>query len=1565
MNAITSNINTDNFYMSQINSYSEETNLEQSSEFINEAEYSYDKQEITNMKTTDYLTDTSEIIYDLTGKVIENTPEIKSENTVSVFEQSSNIYSTIQNTFSTNTISPKTEENKINESYIIPSSDFIAENEETYKEYSNSILSEIESTTGSEFISDINKDYNDGKHQTIFPNKTSELESTIISSSNSDIEFSQSENSEKVLKASTIESSLQTNSEINNEPFSETSITQSEIKQLTNEESSETIYEKSYSTNKEIESSISSQLLLLNPSSQINSETTQEKLTQEINSQSNIIPSTQTEIVFSSEKIGGSTNSNTFIEQTEKEISTNIINYSEESYSNQLIEEIPESSMISIPDIFTESYSSKFNSYGLTTPTNSEFVQSDTSKEELTSSIHDISQTIISDTDTDTTKENNSENTYSNKFLTESEITNGPFIEKTYSENVETDKSTEEITHDTSEIILSEKMSESILNSTIINTEIKLSEKYIFISDTSHSEITISNTNGESWQESKELITQEISAEESNKKISQEKEAYTNEPSASVFNENSENAIPENNTSSTDYLFSETNIEQTVEELTSKGDTINPISEISQSVNENTEPIHTNEITELITDSNNVTEKINTVDISEGTIEENSFLTDTNKINKETEVTDSVYTDKETKEILSNEKESISSDKEITSIEQTEGINVEVTEESSEEKVTNTFEEISNEEKAINKETDTENTEYLNSDSSKEENIKEEKSYQKTSPINTDTTDLVTEGMEETKEELSNTNISEEQQNTEEKSKSTSSDEYIEENSSNFDIIENSETNQKESDKSNEEKNTNEESENTEENEINESSEINQEINNESKTDKENKKEMTDFFSDEISFSDISDTSKIIPLTNPNETNETIIIDINISKEELNIANILKDIQIGSNYKYFGPNYILFVKPTNSSEFEKSTNINFTDCEKLVRSQYNIEDKEILTMVQLESENTDNDRVLTNQVEYQIYFPNKTYLNTSICSNITIPINYILNSNIQKINYNLVNQYRDMDINVFDINEPFFTDICTPYSSNGNDMILEDRHDYIYQNFSLCDKNCENPEVNLDKNTVTCQCKIKDSITNTEAGTNFQQIDYDKISKTNLDVIKCTNLVFSFKNKDKNAGFILFFIIAAAFLGLIILHIIRGINPVPDFIYKEMRKYDYLKKDDRKFFEEDDPEKRAKFKNYNKKNVATIGNISISNNRNPGSILNSKTSKKKYISNISPNPNKSSNSSERNLMNSNFLFQNKDIEDAKFNPPIRKILKNKNIILAKPKAHVLDVNMNEKDDISVKEEEKIDDKNVDNFGIMKINLKEPKDYFFPRESKLTLRNYNYKEAIKYENRNTWRILYIFLLAKQIIFHTFFENSPLVPFHIKISLFLFMFSFDIAINALFYTNTNISKKYHTSKDLFSFTMTNNVLIIIISTLVSLVFISIIIKLNKIDAEIRTIFAKEETKLKKNRNYNLDYPTKMRVFSEVEKVLKYYKIKSIIVLIFEFLVILFFWYFVTAFCQVYANTQGSLALNILIAVLIRFVIEIIICLIFAKLYYISTHIDFSCFYGFVLFVYDLTC
>ena len=74
--------------------------------------------------------------------------------------------------------------------------------------------------------------------------------------------------------------------------------------------------------------------------------------------------------------------------------------------------------------------------------------------------------------------------------------------------------------------------------------------------------------------------------------------------------------------------------------------------------------------------------------------------------------------------------------------------------------------------------------------------------------------------------------------------------------------------------------------------------------------------------------------------------------------------------------------------------------------------------------------------------------------------------------------------------------------------------------------------------------------------------------------------------------------------------------------------------------------------------------------------------------------------------------------------------------------------------------------------------------------YFPKDSYRTLHNYTFKEATKYDNRNVCQVLYIFLLAKQILFHTFLEKSPLVPFQAKLGLLIFMFSFDLTLNACF-------------------------------------------------------------------------------------------------------------------------------------------------------------------------------
>ena len=701
---------------------------------------------------------------------------------------------------------------------------------------------------------------------------------------------------------------------------------------------------------------------------------------------------------------------------------------------------------------------------------------------------------------------------------------------------------------------------------------------------------------------------------------------------------------------------------------------------------------------------------------------------------------------------------------------------------------------------------------------------------------------------------------------------------------------------------------------------------------------------------------------------------EVIIESTNLTKEQIfrNLNEILSNHAIGSNYKIFGPNFTLTIKSTKSKEFnEDSTNIDFSKCETLLRKKYNIPDSEILTIAQLEINNTDNTLTLTNQVEYQIFDKNNNPLDISVCKDTDITINYLMNDkSLATINQNLVKEFKDLDINILDINDKFFNDLCQPFSYNNKDIILEDRFNFIYQNYSFCEKNCNNTNIDFEKKFVTCECKTKQEMSTTNVEPNFQFFDKNKLKYSNIDVVKCTNVIFSFKNKSKNSGFILFFILVLTFIFLIGLHFYRGIEPVQEFIYGEMKKYNYLKNDDRKFFEETNWEKDKKFSSLKHKKTDAQPNVFISNNNTsgPNSILNINKIKKTPQTLLDLNPNKSKSlnaSSERNLVFNNNLFANKSIiNEIKENPPIKRIIANKKKKVipktpTKPKSKISEIKQNQAERKESKEK-----KDVDNFGIIKIDLNESMQNYFPKDSYKTLRNYTYNEAIKYDNRNICQIFYIFLLSKQIIFHTLLENSPLVPFQVKYGILLFLFTFDITINAMFYTNSNISKRYLSEQNLFSFTMSNNTVIIILSTLVSLVLLPLLIRLSKTESGIRTLFRKEEAKIKKNKNYKTDYPTKVRIFTEVEEVLKKYKIRLYIIFAVEFVCILFFWFFVTAFCQVYSNTQGSLVLNCFISILIRFAIEVLLCLLLAKLYTIAAHIEYMTFYKIMLFVYDFS-
>ena len=236
---------------------------------------------------------------------------------------------------------------------------------------------------------------------------------------------------------------------------------------------------------------------------------------------------------------------------------------------------------------------------------------------------------------------------------------------------------------------------------------------------------------------------------------------------------------------------------------------------------------------------------------------------------------------------------------------------------------------------------------------------------------------------------------------------------------------------------------------------------------------------------------------------------------------------------------------------------------------------------------------------------------------------------------------------------------------------------------------------------------------------------------------------------------------------------------------------------------------------------------------------------------------------------------------------------------------------------------------------------MDLNLSRNKKYY-PPDSHIILNNYTYEEAIKYDKRELCVLFYIYVLSKQIFFHTFLFRSPLEIFSLRLCLFIFIISSDLALNALFYFNDNISKKYRKAKNLFLFAFSDNILIVFLSTFVGFILLTFLAKLSSSTSTIREVFLKEEEKLKKDKKYKVTDKRKQEILFEIENILKNYKMKIIILIIIGLILMIFFWYFVTAFCHVYKATQISWLIDSSISILSRAIIELLISFGLAKLY-----------------------
>ncbi len=246
----------------------------------------------------------------------------------------------------------------------------------------------------------------------------------------------------------------------------------------------------------------------------------------------------------------------------------------------------------------------------------------------------------------------------------------------------------------------------------------------------------------------------------------------------------------------------------------------------------------------------------------------------------------------------------------------------------------------------------------------------------------------------------------------------------------------------------------------------------------------------------------------------------------------------------------------------------------------------------------------------------------------------------------------------------------------------------------------------------------------------------------------------------------------------------------------------------------------------------------------------------------------------------------------------------------------------------------------------------------------PPNSEFLLDNYDYETAIKYDKRHFWRIFFILILNKENTINILLYKTPLDIYSLRICLFIFTYSCDLAFNAIFYTNDNISDRYHyQGEDLLLFSLVNNIVISLTSFLTGIILANVLQHLISSRKSYENAFRIEEKKMRKLKNYKVSEKTKSKIYDKIKRISTILQWKIAIFIIIEFSIMLFFYYFVTAFCAVYKNTQISWLADFFSSFLLSIFGEICLSLLLTVLYTVSISYKIEIVYKITLFFYNL--
>ena len=602
------------------------------------------------------------------------------------------------------------------------------------------------------------------------------------------------------------------------------------------------------------------------------------------------------------------------------------------------------------------------------------------------------------------------------------------------------------------------------------------------------------------------------------------------------------------------------------------------------------------------------------------------------------------------------------------------------------------------------------------------------------------------------------------------------------------------------------------------------------------------------------------------------------IIDLN----ENNILNITQDIRNfikllnitkSTNSVIKGNNALYQIISSEAKNQNKNKNISiidFSKCEEILKKTEKI-DYILILKVDIHLSNSTN--IVLKYEAYNPYTLKK--LNLSICNKVKINT---------FVPYSLTGKYIDLYPKLnelgYDLNNPndnFYNDICCPFTpENKTDILLYDRKMNYYKNTTFCEEGCTYKEYDYTERKVKCECIIKTEfdkdIDNIQFYSNLVLNTFFKIDHfSNIKVLKCYKLVFSKLGQEKNYGSCIFLFILAVYIILMIFfylnfksEVLSIFNTIIEKKYKNPVSAPIKNKYNRK------TKKHGSCMIPKSKINELVSGKIVSNDSLKIHIKNLKSKFDKLNFKIKKERKNSINNSSKEIFNSKNKSSTFSVSDKifKFNNKMSTL----------------------KNDIA-------NHKSKNKNKVKKINS------LLYKFSNDELNSLKYEDAIEFDKRTYIEYYMSLIRQKQLIIFSFFNKNDYNLFSIKLSLFLFSFSLYFTVNTLFFTDETMHKIYE-NQGLLEYYF--YLLHIIYSTFIS-AFITLILK---------TLALSNKNMLKIKR-----IKDKRNALMESVKLIKTLNVRFSIYYIISFILLIFFWYFISAFCAVYKNTQIILFENTL--------------------------------------------